>query len=318
MLEAQHLVILGEGKSGKTHEFKQQVKRLNGQGEFAFFVPLELLHDNDFEDVLLPDEETAFETWKSQDVAMAYFFLDAVDELKLRSGSFRAALRKLRKSIGPRLARTKIVVSCRPRDWDDEVDLADINAFSVPRSDHVQEAPEDAGEQHLLSAITNSAAIGDANDPEKKTKRGTKVFALLPLRREEIGSFAQLYAPSHAEELKKQLEDKELWHLYQSPADIMGALDQLVCDGHLGTLEEQLGFGIEQKIKEVSDKKRNSLSIDKAREGAEQIALALFLMKKRSILLDRSTEDDDGLDVGRVLSDWSREEQIELLGVLGT
>jgi hypothetical protein len=313
VLEAQRIVVLGEGKCGKTHEFKQQVLRLKTHGKFAFFVPLELLHDNDFEDVLLPEDEEAFATWKTRDSATAYFFLDAVDELKLRSGSFRAALRKLRKSIGPRLARTKIIVSCRPRDWDDEVDLADINVFAVPRSDQIQETPEVAGEKHLLSAITNTEEAQNLSETTKIAKSETKVLALLPFSREEIGDFAHLYAPSHAEELKRHFEEKELWHLYQSPADIMGALDQLIEDGKLGTLEEQLSFGIEQKLKEVSDKKRRSLSVDKAREGAERIASALFLMKKRSILLDR-VADEDGLDVASVLGDWSREEQTELLG----
>ncbi len=312
VLEAQRVVVLGEGKCGKTHEFKQQVLHLTKQGKFAFFVPLELLHDNDIGDVLSPEEESAFATWKSHDSATAFFFLDAVDELKLRSGSFRAALRKLRKSIGPRLARTKIVVSCRPRDWDAEVDLLDINMFAVPRSDQVQETPEDAGEKHLLSAITNTGEADETPETEKNAKQGTRVLALLPLSRQEMDTFAHLYAPSHADDLKRHFEEKELWHLYQSPADIMGALDQLIGDGQLGTLEEQLGFGIEQKLKEVSDKKRSSLSVDKAREGAERIALAMFLMKKRSILLDRAEED--GLDVGGVLSDWSREEQTELLG----
>ena len=28
-----------------------------------------------------------------------------------------------------------------------------------------------------------------------------------------------------------QIEEKEVWHMYQTPADIIGALDQLIGDG---------------------------------------------------------------------------------------
>jgi len=42
--ECECVVVLGEGKCGKTHEFKLVIE----EGKFSFFVPLELLHDGDF------------------------------------------------------------------------------------------------------------------------------------------------------------------------------------------------------------------------------------------------------------------------------
>ncbi|OUS23821.1 hypothetical protein A9Q99_27730 [Gammaproteobacteria bacterium 45_16_T64] len=309
------VVVLGEGKCGKTHEFKQQNRKLRAADSFSFFVPLELLQDSDLFDVISEEEENEFEQWLDETDNEAVFFLDAVDELKLRKGTLRKALRKITTAIGSQLHRARFFVSCRPNDWKEELDLGVIASLVAPR-ERIAKTTESPNGEEVFSAVITREEFANSQQEAKKedVEEPVKVLGLLPLSRNETVEFAELYAPDQAKTFETYLEEKELLHLYQLPADIISAMDQLVSEGRLGNLEEQLAFGIGQKLRELSDKKRNSLSEGRAVEGVERIALALFLMKRRSVYLDSTGGDADGVGVADLLADWSPEEQIELHG----
>lgn len=184
----------------------------------------------------------------------------------------------------------------------------------IERIAEVSEAP--SGEEIFTAVIARDSGTqpDDGQETSGDTEEPVKVLALLPLSRNEIIEFARLYAADHADAFARHLEEKELWHLYQLPADIIAALDQLAVEGRLGNLQEQLVFGIGQRLREISDKKRSDLSVEKCMEGAERIALALFLMKRRSIYFAAPGGDAEGVSVADILPDWSNDEQIELLG----
>lgn len=310
------VVVLGEGKCGKTHEFKQQMQMLQAQGQFAFFVPLELLQDGDFLDAISADEEHQFQSWLETPDTESVFFLDAVDELKLRKGTLRRALRKIQTVIGSETHRARFFVSCRPNDWLDELDLQAVMTLVATRERTAKFSEAPSGEEVFTAVVArdSGAETTDAEETVTNAEAPVKVLALLPLNRKEIVDFARLYAADHADAFAQHLEEKELWHLYQLPADIIAALDQLAEEGHLGNLQEQLIFGIGQRLRETSEKKRNALSLDKCMKGAERIALALYLMKRRSICFEAPGSDVDGISVADILTDWSNEEQVELLG----
>ena len=86
LLEHDRVVLLAEAGAGKTEEMRQQAKRLVEEGKFAFFVALEDLDREPIDDILATDDEKRFEEWKAAADAPAWFFLDAVDELKLTQG----------------------------------------------------------------------------------------------------------------------------------------------------------------------------------------------------------------------------------------
>lgn len=315
LYEYKCVVVLGEGKCGKTHEFKQQHKRLKAEGKFSFFVPLELLQDNDFLDTVSVDEEHEFERWRNETDKEAIFFLDAVDELKLRRGSLRKALRKIKSVIGAQAQRARFFISCRPNDWEQELDLASLADLIPPKEKKAETTNSLDGEEVFSAVIVREESGESPTEADEQSNDGhVKVLSVLPLTRSEVQEFSELYAPQIASEFTAHLEEKELWHLYQLPAEIISALDQLLSEGRLGNLEEQLIFGISQKLSEQSDKKRNSLSENRAMQGAERIALALFLMKRRSIYLDASGGNAEGVRVADILSDWPSEERVELLG----
>ena len=86
VLRSPRVLILAEAGSGKTQEMREQAKRLQDAGEAAFFVPLEMLDKEGVVEVLDAADGRAFEAWKARHTAIAWLFLDAVDELKLTHG----------------------------------------------------------------------------------------------------------------------------------------------------------------------------------------------------------------------------------------
>lgn len=366
LLEMTPVVILGEGRSGKTREFQEQVDILKSSGRFAFFLPLERLHDENLESVLIDEDIEDFEAWKVSNSQVGYFFLDALDELKLREGSLRAAVKKLRLGCEPHLARMRLIVSCRPADWQSQIDSRHLEPFCVAQacslkvlgefqtSDKQQKIysfgsgrgwePKNTliriydwlksaftrsvsgcssgdrygSKEFFLEVISRSDAVqgeltSSHKDDQGEERNSPTVVALLPLSQSEVKEFSGNYAPEHSGSFCDHLETYDLWHLYRLPAEIVDALDQMVTGVPLGTMQEQLRLGIQRKLREEQKNKRRALSVERAQEGAERIALALFLLKRRTVKVEDS-DDQERLDIGDILTDWTFEEQQELIG----
>ena len=366
LLEMTPLVILGEGRSGKTREFQKQVDVLRASGSDAFFIPLERLHDEDLESAMPPRELEAFERWKQSPTAVAYFFLDALDELKLREGSLRSAVKKLQLGCESHFARMKLILSCRPTDWQSQIDSQHLKPFCVAQSaslssgepiefskerrridgthtrtgnnkkNSIGRALAWVNRQFSSSPTTHTAQIVQGSEaffleviskskaeqgkksspkeaPEASTSISPTIVTLLSLSKVEIREFAQSYSQVHADAFCQHLEAHDFWHLYRLPIEIIDALDQMATDTPLGTLKDQLQLGIQRKLRERQPNKRQALSVEKAQRGAERIALALFLLKKRTLSVNENG-DPQKLDVGDILIDWTPEDQQELIG----
>lgn len=121
LFEMTPLIILGEGRSGKTREFEEQIDLLHKSGIYAFFLPLERLHDESLESALSTKDLKAFKAWTESPTAVAYFFLDALDELKLREGSLRTAVKKLQLACEPHFARMASLDEAHPQAVADVV-----------------------------------------------------------------------------------------------------------------------------------------------------------------------------------------------------
>ena len=92
LLKDDRVVLLAEAGAGKTLEMVEQANRLVGEDRFAFFVPLESLDREPIADLLSVADEARLEAWKVDNRETAWFFLDAVDELKLTEGKLDRAL----------------------------------------------------------------------------------------------------------------------------------------------------------------------------------------------------------------------------------
>lgn len=67
------------------------------------------LASSDLRSMLDDEEEARLDAWLSTQSDVATFFLDSIDELKLSQGSFKIALKRLKKVIGSQLRRARSV-----------------------------------------------------------------------------------------------------------------------------------------------------------------------------------------------------------------
>lgn len=307
-------VVLGEAKCGKTHEFMQQVKDLRKQGKFAFFLPLEQLHYQEIRDVLSSEDECNLTEWLQQAEKEAWFFLDAVDELKLREGSFRFALKKLQREIAEKAEFAHIFVSCRPADWNSHLDRSDFEQYFPIQAARKEVKPTVHAE--VVSANSDqleiSVQVSDEKENASTRSKKTNVLLLLPMEQDLVIEFATCYDEERAQGFKEEIDKKDVWQLFETPADIIDGMDRLAEVGELGSLQDQISSGITRKLQEHPDRK-SVLSLDKARSGAERLALALSLMKRQSLAIGKASSDRRQLDVAQILSDWTVDEQQDLL-----
>ena len=101
IIDYSRVTILAEAGSGKTRELQAQRDKLKANGSFAFFIPIEDLNNNSLQDVLAlnPNDAAAFKSWEASG-DIAWFFLDAVDELKLVNGKLERAFARLAAALG--------------------------------------------------------------------------------------------------------------------------------------------------------------------------------------------------------------------------
>lgn len=307
-------VVLGEAKCGKTHEFMQQVHNLQKQGEFAYFLPLEQLHNQEVRDVLSSEDECGLTEWLQQTEKEAWFFLDAVDELKLRDGSFRIALKKLKREIAEKAEFAHIFVSCRPADWNSHLDRSDFEQYFPIQAARKEVKPTVHAEVVSTNSDQREVSVQVSDEKENASARSkkTNVLLLLPMEQDLVIEFATCYDENRAQGFKEEIETKEVWQLFQTPADIIDGMDRLAEFGELGSLQDQISSGITRKLQERSDRK-SVLSLDKARSGAERLALALSLIKRQSLAIGNLPSNRKQLDVAHILSDWTVQEQQDLL-----
>jgi hypothetical protein len=180
------VIVLAEGKSGKTHEFQLQTENRRAQGQEAFFFPLEQLHDNAVEDVLSPSDETKLNLWMSGTTGKpAWFFLDAVDELKLRDGSFQAALRKLHRVVSSKASFTHIFISCRPADWNYQIDLNEVTTIFPLDQKERQQVKHDDPDEVFRKTLTRSDSPAPETEKEEAVRTLERIAILLPLSPEQ-------------------------------------------------------------------------------------------------------------------------------------
>jgi hypothetical protein len=135
---------------------------------------------------VLKASRTRLDAWLAES-GPATFFLDSVDEAKLRShDAFARALNKLSTGLGKAHNRARIIVTSRPSpDWDDEVDRAHINSIFPPPKDAPPMKPIKAGDDE------NTSVLEPADDASAKQKSFPLVVGLLQLGTEQNEKLAK-------------------------------------------------------------------------------------------------------------------------------
>ena len=159
------VVLLAEAGSGKSEEMRQQVVRLRNEGRPAFYLDLTSLDKSPPTDLMDPEEEASFRAWKSDETSTAWFFLDAVDELKLTRGKLEHALIRLSRETSGLLHRMHVVISSRPSDWRPVLDMAIFKAKLPIVALERSTAPEP--DEVFLAAIREEAVRHDPGPAAK-------------------------------------------------------------------------------------------------------------------------------------------------------
>ncbi len=290
LLRHDRIVLLAGAGAGKTTEMRKQAERLFKAGKFAFFVALESLDSEPIENTLSRDEEKRFEAWKTDGEAPAWFFLDAVDELKLTAGKLDRALHRLAKAIDGRLHRARIIISCRPSDWRPNSDLNTVRD-KLP-------APE-------------------------KGREAVRTVAMLPMSDGQIKLFAEQQGMEDTIAFLEEVDRQDAWTFARRPLDLANLIATWTSSGCSGS--RRLGSRTEQHEVNVTARLRDDpgrpglavLSDTEARAGAERLALALALTRKLTIRSPEQALDtlrsDGVLEPAEILPDWTEAKRQALL-----
>ena len=321
------VILLAEAGSGKTEEMKQQKKKLVKKNKFAFFVELESLDSEPLTPLLGPKDKRRFEQWKSDGQAPAWFFLDAVDELKLTEGKLDRALNRLSREIDDHLHRVHVIISCRPSDWRPECDL-EIVQKKLPVSPKNNEVYPRSSEEVFLESLEQNRDIdifraeeamqnqsADTDQPEKSV---SITVAMLQMSREQIERFAEESGMNEPSAFLDEVFKQKAWSFARRPLDLINLIATWNDKKRLGTRVEQHEANVKARLKDDSNRQdRGVLADDKARLGAERLALALALTRTRTIRSSDQTLDttrtDNVLEAAEILPGWTEEERQTLL-----
>jgi len=304
LLESPRVLLLAEAGSGKTVEMRNQEETLVKQGKNAFFIPIESLDRESLPAVLSqsPPAERAFAAWKANGETPAWFFLDAVDELKLTQGKLERALGRFASCVDGLLHRIHVVLSCRPSDWRSVVDMEVFEKkLPVPLIRPVV-SPDDA----FLAPLRVGG--GGRKQDETKDFRTVRTVVLLPLGQGQIETFAESLGALDVPALIAELDRQDAWLFARRPLDLLGLVTVWNQNRRLGGRTEQHEENVRAKLKDDPERAdQGILPTAQARTGAEQLALALALTRTRTI---RSPEADaertEGtLDPAEILRNWT-------------
>lgn len=321
LLNCHRIVVLAEAGSGKTREVQAQSQRLVREGCDSFFIELDSLAGGIETSIGSVGDRNRFEAWKKLGNGPAWFFLDAVDELKLTGRKFELALRHLSHALNGHLNRAKVVVTCRPSDWRPSRDLDTLQALlPVRENEHMgRRAGSDAEGSEFVEAAFEAESLDKGEGNEQSVIGGVQTAVLHPLNNQQIRTFVMQSGVVDAGAFLNEVATQDAWIFARRPLDLIQLIDVWRNSGRLGTRQHQHETNVKSKlVEEDQDRADNKvLSEDRARLGVERLALALALTKTRTL---RSPEQslhgdrqDAILEPSSILSDWTPAERRALL-----
>ena len=221
LLNKKRVVLLAEALSGKTEEFKNNSQKLLTDRKASFFISIEELADEGFEQSLDPNATTVFEEWRNG-FEEGYFFLDSIDEARLNRKRFASALKKLAQKISNSLNRSRIFISCRVTDWKGAEDEQTIKQLLPVPADTSQHSSHVDSEAALLDPIFANKGTGSEGDKgsEDPTSDFT-VVRLAPLDKEQQGKLAKEVGIENISEFGHSIWQNGLENLAERPGDLI-------------------------------------------------------------------------------------------------
>lgn len=299
-------VILAEAGIGKTYELYSKAEEIRGSQRYAFFIRIEDI-DSDFKDAFEIGNAQKFDKWL-ESTEEAWFFLDSVDEAKLKEPrAFKKALTLFSKKIKNATQRARIYITSRPYAWDFSSDLEHvIRCFPFCTLPWIKEEEEKKGIEKTFSLNIK---------PEIEAESPFKMFLLRPLTKEDVKQFAEYRETPYAENLISEIERLNLLEMASHPYDLEAIINNWKDAQKLGSRLEVIQNGIALRLTEQNPDVQplRPLNNDKAREGAQLLATALTLSEKSSISIPGATPPKDSVRADEILSDWEHKDILVLL-----
>ena len=317
LLKHPRVILLAEAGAGKTEEMERQAESLAVTGKCALCVPLEGLAAEPLPGLLPPSQTEAFNEWLERPDEPGWFFLDSLDELKLTAGTFDRALLRLSNALDGHADRARVIVSCRPSDWNIDVDLGKFRGrLPPPRADDSSGSREDFFRRALVGGDPADEMSRDAD--QKPDRTSVLTVAMLGLDRDQISALAAHGGVSDAKLFLAELQRRDAWDLARRPLDLFDLIDVWARFGELGSRALRFKANVDAKLSENPERPGLEILTEaKAGRGAECLAFALAYARRRTIRASaRPTDPVDGdtvLDPRTVLPHWSEAERQALL-----
>ncbi len=249
-----------------------EVDRLADQGEAAFLLPLNQLTDPDSWQLVMTGKQPSYDNWVASS-QVGYFFLDAVDESRLRShADFERALAVVQRTLEPHFHRVRIAISSRVTDWSVPAVQTAIDrriASPLARSLKVREAVIETDAQ--VDATTVSPAGSGAKVVEPL------VVALDPLSLLEARRCAEAFDLQEPQRFWTTVSDGDYEFMATRPLDLRWMVALWNKRRTLGTYRELMDSNIENRLQEFNEgyvATGDTLSVDQLRTGAMELAAA--------------------------------------------
>jgi hypothetical protein len=307
LLESPRVLIMSEAGAGKTFECQAEQRRRWERGDPAFWVELAALAAGELSSTMSAEELRRFNAWLSDSSSIATFFLDSVDELLLTKATFEQALKAVSRGIGMRHARTRIVVTSRPTDFD-RTALTTILPF--PDRKETDAINHEPGQGFIDAAMGRRATVRRSDKPASAPSM--RCVSLVPLTVEEIQNFVAGKGVSDSERFTEALIKKNALSFARRPQDLIELVNDWKVHGSLRSHREQVSLNVAVKLKGASRRKERDLPRDKAVAGARTLALSMLLTRRFVLRHGADSDTEDGLDAvldpTELLVNWSPEE----------
>lgn len=317
LLEEQCVVLLSEAGSGKTEEIRHVCRELRRSGKRAFFLRIEhLAHgfDSSFEEGT-PEE---FDEWLASGED-GWLLLDSVDEARLKHPrDFENAIREVGRKLRGVLQRAHIVITGRTEAWRPKTDLLTCKAALPWTSPSI--APKE--DQESDEAVTTM----DVTASKRRTSP-FRIVALDDLSSEQIERFAAARGVTDIIAFKKAVERAEAWSFIARPLDLVETVEFWIANAKIGSRLELIRASIDKRLEERDQDRAdaNPISKERIREGARLVAAATTLAKEPAVRVPDGQQNDRGLPIREMLTDWDDADCRKLLtrpifdeGIYGT
>ncbi|UDM52041.1 hypothetical protein [Cupriavidus sp. MP-37] len=297
LLEEPRVVLLSEAGSGKTEELRNVCRDLRQNAKQAFFLRIEHL-GQDFDTAFEEGTLQEFEAWMTSGEE-GWLLLDSVDEARLKDPKdFERAIRKVGRKLGSVLQRTRVIITGRTDAWRPRTDLMICEA-ELPWTAPVT-APEE--DQESDEAVTTGEVSGS-----KRRKSPFRIVALDDLAGEQVDHFARAKGVTDIKAFKKAVERADAWSFTGRPLDLAETVEFWITNKKIGSRLELIRASIDKRLEERDQDRAdaNPISKGRIREGARLVAATATLAKESAIRVPDGQQNDRGLPIKEVLTDWN-------------